>query len=113
MDAKEALLKEIEEFEELIKARRRALKTLDQADVRRGIVDGRFTGMRPLAAIKLLLRENGGRMTISALTEALIAGGLTAGKKRAHHNIRVSMQISAKHGSLVIDDDSVSMPAGD
>ena len=102
MDAKEALLKEIAEYEELIRVRRRALKSLGQADAMRGIIHGRFTGTRPLAAMKTVLKEHGGRMSVEALTQALIEGGLTTGKKRSYHNIRVSIKISAKHGSLLL-----------
>ena len=71
---------------------------------------GRFTGMRPLVAIRCLIEENGGPMPEEQLVQKLIENGLTAGKKRAHHNIKISLDVSERTGSLVRRDGMVGLP---
>jgi len=58
-----------------------------------------FYRVRPLTAIKMTLRQ-GGPQTQEALTQRLIEGGITIGKKRAEHNIRISIEKTLRNGTL-------------
>ncbi len=114
MDARETLLKEIADLEKLIKARRDMLRVLDKAERQAGAEKKRFSNMRALAAMKIVLSENGGSMPYEDLKAALLEGGFTDGMRRAaHHSIRLSRDISVKHGSLLYQDGIVSLPAND
>lgn len=69
----------------------------------------RFYRARPLAAIKLTLRQFG-PLTQEALTQHLIAGGITIGKKRGTHNIRLSIEKTLRNGTLQKVGDLIGLP---
>jgi len=72
--------------------------------------ESRFAGVRPFDAIVQVLHENHGRMDREHLMDALVAGGATLGKKRGHHNLRISLDLNVKLGKLEIDGSDVVLP---
>lgn len=111
MDAREALDGEILELQKKLRARIEARKALDRHDPKSGPgLSGRFTGMRPLNAIRKVLAEHGSSMPEKELTQILIDGGITAGRKRAAHNIRISIDVSEKAGSLIRENGNIGLP---
>lgn len=111
MDAKEALRQEIAAFEKQIEARKEALRNLQKAESSAGTKDLRFYQWRPLDAIREVLRENGGKMTRGELYDILVAGGLTKDRKRASHNIRISIDKNILLENLIaIGDEYVALP---
>ena len=111
MDSREALDREIAELRQKLKARLEARRALDRLDPQGDSAAGMFTGKRPLAAIRKILGEHKGAMSEEELTKQLIAGGITAGRKRAAHNIRISIDVSVKAGSLIRHNGMVSLPS--
>jgi hypothetical protein len=59
----------------------------------------KFYNVRPGTAVKLILREKGPRTQEELMTE-LVAGGAVVGKKRAAHNIRISIEKTLRNGTL-------------
>lgn len=69
----------------------------------------RFYQMRPLTAIKMVLREKGAQ-TRDSLVKELVDGGATVGRKRKDSNIRISMDKTLKNGSLQQVGDLIGLP---
>lgn len=113
------LLTQIRALEEKLAAARAALNAYDkhpsidtkEPEVRpAGATSSRFTGMRPYDAIVRVLAENGGSMDRDDLMKALIEGGAVEGKKRGHHNLRISIDLNESLGKLLVDGTTVSLP---
>lgn len=64
----------------------------------------RFFKERPIDAMRIVLRENGGRMKRIDLEKALIDGGLLVGKSRGETNIKESFKINTiDEENLIVD----------
>ena len=102
----ELLRQEISYFQEQVGARKKALAILLQADASAG----EYAGVRPIVAARKLLQTRGGSMSLAELNAALLAGGITTGKKRADHNVRLSIEKCVSLGTLELKDGIVSLP---
>lgn len=94
------IILEIERLKEELKSLRKVLQVIDRSSLggRTG-TEMRFYQVRPLTAIKLILRERGPQAR-EALMQELIGGGAIVGKKRANSNIRISIEKTLKNGTL-------------
>lgn len=114
MDAKEALRQEIAALKKQIDARQDALKALQKGESAAGIPSLRFFDWRPIDAIRVLLIERGQKMGRREIYDALLAGGIATGKKRAGHNIRISIEKNIELGNLIAlegkDEDFLDLP---
>jgi hypothetical protein len=97
--AREELEQLIRHKEDELRALKLALRSLERRDTQSGR-GGRFIDMRPIDAIRIVLKEHGGKLGREALMERLIAGGITVGKKRSHHNIDISIELNLRIGNL-------------
>lgn len=88
--------------EDELRALKTALRALEQNEIK-SKSSGRFIDMRPFDAVLILLSENSGRMKRPELEQALMDGGIAVGKKRGHHNVRISIDTNLKLGNLVED----------
>ena len=114
MDAKEALLQHLEELKRSIAGVRQTLRLMDkqerlaqQQQLRRTY---RFFNVRTLHAMRTVLEERGGSMPLENLIQQLINEGAAIGKKRSHHNVRISIEVNEKIGNVLIRDGVVSLP---
>ncbi len=96
----EALEKEIEEFRAQIKIREAMIRVYKNGQAKQGDPSLRFYMRRPLDAVRLLLAESGGSMKRNSLEKALGQGGISVGRKRGDHNVRISINTNVANGNL-------------
>lgn len=119
MNAREALVNEIAAVRERLAALEKALGLLDENAHRELAGSGdpsmRFYGKRPLDAIRALYAEPGQKpLTQEELTKKLLEGGIAIGKKRKHHNVRISIETNLENGNLIRNEDNtISVNASD
>lgn len=107
---KEDVVSEIERLRAELKTAEKVLRALEERDITKRTGPAmRFYRVRPLTAIKMMLRQ-GGPQTQVALTQQLIDGGITIGKKRAEHNIRISIEKTLRNGTLKQVGDLLGLP---
>lgn len=70
----------------------------------------RFVDVRPIVAIKQILSEVGHPMLLEEIMQRALAGGIATGKKRGHHNVRISIEKNLEIGNLVNMDGKIGMP---
>lgn len=104
MNSKEALEKEIEQLEAQLKPRKAALRALKELEaMAEGNKDSpatKYFNMRPLDAIRSVLEEHGKPMPKDELSQILLDGGIAIGKKRAEHNVNVSIKVNVRTKNL-------------
>jgi len=61
----------------------------------------RFYDMRPLNVARDILSKHNGRIERAKMLEIMVAGGITCGKKRGQHNLRISLDTNVKNGNLI------------
>lgn len=96
---------QVEKKLRLLKAARENLKqsqaiSLAESMSRANSPETRFFDMRPLDAIRLVLAEHGKPMIKSELKKILIDGGIAIGKKRAQHNVDLSIKVNVEKKNL-------------
>lgn len=113
MITKEETILEIERLKQELKTAEKVLRAIEDSAISKQTGEAvRFYRVRPLMAIKLLLREKGPQ-TQESLTEQMIAGGLTIGKKRdanKPNNIRLSFEKTLRNGTLQQVGDLIGLP---
>lgn len=102
MNSLEALEKEIADLRRQLKARLAARKALQRLDPKLEEKRGPYTGKRVINAVREVLAEHGS-MREDELVRLLIEGGITVGRKRDHHNVRISLETSEKLGTITRD----------
>ena len=115
MDAKEALLQHLEQLKQSIAGVRQTLRMMEKQERQENAAQlrktYRFYNGRILHAIRQVLQEQGGSMAMDKLIDQLILEGAAIGKKRAHHNVRISIEVNVKNGNLVLADGMVLLPS--
>jgi hypothetical protein len=111
----ERLMAEIAELSVELRSRQAALQAFRRvrgstALEATGNPGTRYVDKRPLVAITEILQERGHGMKQEDLIQAVVDGGGALGKKRGHHNIRISIEISFRIGKLRQVGDSIGMP---
>jgi len=69
-----------------------------------------YYGKSPKDAALQHLRSVGRPLSRSALHRALVDGGITIGKKRAEHNVRIGLDLNIANGNLVEIDGMIGLP---
>jgi hypothetical protein len=94
LEAKEVLIREIEQLERDLRARRAALMAFNREDIDRGDAKQKYIGMRPLDATVQIL-EDQGPIPMGEILRALRDGGNLNGKRKgaAEFSIRRSLQL--------------------
>ena len=110
MDSVEVLKREIAEFKDQIKVREAALHAIQLGQAKLGKPNLRFYNWRPLDAIRQVLTENGGSLARTTVEALVLEGGVSTGKKRAHHNVRISIDTNIEIGNLIEKDGVLSLP---
>jgi hypothetical protein len=99
MNVEKIFLDQIEELKKQIAVIESALKAFRQSQRTSGKTDMRFYGMRPLYVARDILAKHNGRMERAKMLEIMVAGGITCGKKRGQHNLRISLDTNVKNGN--------------
>lgn len=68
-----------------------------------------YINMKPIEAARIILAEEG-PMPRAELEARMIAGGITEGKKRAEHNVRIGIDTNLKLGNLVDVEGAIRLP---
>jgi hypothetical protein len=103
MNSREALELEIRQLEAQLKPRKAALAALKRLEI---VPQGgpshttRFSSMRPLDAIRDVLKERSKPIPKTELRQMLLDGGITIGKKRKMFNVDVGLRLAVKGGAL-------------
>ncbi len=110
MDSEEVLRREIADLRNEIKARESALDALQKGKAKAGVPALRFYQMRPIDGAIAILKENNGRMKRAEVEDILQKGGISIGRKRGRHNIRISIDTNLKLGNLIMIGDDLLLP---
>ena len=111
MTPKDALEAKIAELRKELSAHEEALRLIQRAESYPPESSTRFLKTRPLYAIRKILRETGKPMAVESLIDVLLRNGIANGRKRGHHNVRISIEVNERLGNLIVKDGMVSLPA--
>jgi len=110
MLSRDEVILKVEELKKELKTWQKVLQVLDRSGMaERTGTAMRFYQVRPIIAIKMILRQRGAQ-TQEALTKEMVDGGITIGKKRSVHNPRVSIEKTLKNGTLKRVGDLIGLP---
>ena len=110
MTPKDALEARIAELRKELSAHEEALRTLQRVDSYPAETSTRFLKTRPLYAMRKVLKEHGKPMSVEDLINVLLRNGIANGRKRGHHNVRISIEVNEKLGNLIVKEGIVSLP---
>jgi hypothetical protein len=111
VEIRSEIVRKIEELKAEVRSYEAALLALDRSGIAKTVgPDVRFYQMRPLDAIRIVLRESGRALSQEDLTNILLAGGAAMGKKRGKHNIRISIEMTLQNGKLKETDGLIGLP---
>jgi hypothetical protein len=114
IDIRSEIIRKIEDLKTQIKSYEAALQALDRNSLAKlSGPEMRFYQMRPLDAIRMVLRESGKALAQEELINFLLEGGAATGKKRGRHNIRISIEMTLETGSLKQVNGLIGLPEWD
>lgn len=107
----DVLTAEIAELERQLRIKKNALKELrklGESPVDRS--RSPYYDRSPKEATRMLLQSVGAPMRREDIQDALVAGGITIGRKRAEHNVRIGLDLNIENGNLVLIDELLGLP---
>lgn len=110
LDPVDVIKSKIEELERQIIAKKGEIDSILLTRQKYNDPKLKFFQWAPIDAIEQVLQEHGGRMKRDELTDILVEGGLTTGRKRKESNIRISLEKNIRSKRLKEVGDYISLP---